>query len=255
MPIEWVPSRVVLRERVRSFEPGELEVRHWKGHDPHALVDALKRESAPRVGYSPPVSRHAYAFPYGRLTVERTLAAREFEAFRSNGLLHGSTAADVFHYLDGSTQGLTGLVETPVALMHQPATGRSAIVTVWKEGTRSLREFLYDRDVSMHLKRRAMLGAMRKLARLHDAGFIHGHVKTDNLVVTPRGTVHFADITGVYPSLPAKAEQELELALNNFGHVIDDEHLPGLTEHKLRRVYNENRLKRPVRAPTRLRPS
>lgn len=165
----------------RRFEGRGLKVLHWPRHDPNELLDALERAPVHVVGTTPPVRVHKFG--------NQLLAVRAFR--RGDGF---EDLLFAFGTLADAAKSRAAFVELPVALVANSAS-EGRIVTLWKKDSRPLDEFLADNRIPMALRERACLSAARKLAKLHAAGFVHGHVNPDNFLADSRGNASLIDYT------------------------------------------------------------
>jgi len=193
----------------KRFNGRGVVLLHSAKHDPNELLDVIEGEPARVVGVTPPVR----VYKFGR----QELAVRDFR--RDDGredLLYA------FDTLVGAAKSRAALVELPIALVSRAASdGR--IVTLWKKGTRSLGEYLDDARVPQAAKRKACISAARKLAKLHAAGFIHGHPEPENFLVNRRsGNAHLVDYTFQHLNYAENADsRELESPAYYFGRMAE----------------------------------
>ncbi len=160
MPLEWKTSKV-----------GEFEVTHWAKHDPTELVKAITSAPLKEFGKTRPVL--IYDFGPHRIAVRNL--------FRNTR---------IFDLLKQTIDAKT-IVEMPVALFKKE--GQYFAATLWRKNTVPFGEFLHDPKVSKKRKRNAALNAVKKLARLHAAGFLHQHPKVENFVVGRRDNAMLVD--------------------------------------------------------------
>ncbi len=162
---------------------GKVTVFHWKKHDPRELLKVLETKPLEELGRHPVVKVHD--FGRHRIAVREALAGEEFV----------NPPMGLFFDLAELADKKLAIVEMPVALiirLHRfpPVT----VVTLWKKNRKKLSDFLERQDVSGKLKEKACLSAARELAKLHAAGFTHGHPHLNNFLVNEkRGDVKLVD--------------------------------------------------------------
>ncbi len=170
MPIKWKTSEVETPE-------GKVKVTHWAKHDPRELIEALQHDWIERKFRNSVVTVYKFG-PH--LIASKTFSSRK--------------AASSFETLRELERKRLAIVETPVALVElQGADSPAQVVTLYKKGTETLGGLFDNLEVPVKTKRKAALSAVAKLARLHAAGFIHGHLHEDNVVVDEHGNAQLID--------------------------------------------------------------
>jgi len=187
MPLEWKTTTIH-----RLFRD-DVEITHWKQHDPKKLLEAINSKPLRTVEGIPKVR----VYPFG----PHELAVREMGPYPQ---------WKYFDFLRQTAERKAAVVEMPVAKISRRGK-KDLVVTLWKKGTRPLGDFLEDTRVPVSLRRKAALKAMRVTAMLHDAGFIHGHIGTSNFVVDKQGIPAMVDYTWLHPAkvLVDKSQAEL----------------------------------------------
>jgi len=192
MPLEWKTTKI-------KRPSGTVEITHWAKHDPQKLLKALEAKPQRVMGLAMPlVSVHR--FGRHRLAVRHEYLWSEFDMLRD---LAEKRAA---------------VVEMPVAYIYHPVKGYLA-VTLWKKAKvhRSLGGFLRDSKVSREDKFAACLSAVRKMAKLHAAGYVHDHLDADNFVLDNSGGVHMVDYTMLKRNLGNASASEAETLISELG--------------------------------------
>ena len=170
MPIKWKTTEIETPE-------GKVKVTHWEKHDPQKLMEALQHNQIDRKGKNSIVTVHKFG---SHLIAAKLFWSRE--------------ATNRFKTLRELERRRLAIVETPVALVELSGEPwRSQIVTLYKKGTVTLKEFLNDLRYGVETKRKAALSAAAKLALLHAAGFTHSHPHENNIVVDKHGNAQLID--------------------------------------------------------------
>ncbi len=178
MPLKWKTSTV-------QHGGEKFEVTHWAKHDPRAILAAIHGKPDAVVGVHP----RGKVFRFG----PHTVIAREFAKTGQ-----WEPPQNLWRTLQKLARNKAAIVEMPVALVQQKRQPPT-IVTIWKKDSRPLDLLLSNPDVSIKRKEQACRSAVRRLGQLHAAGFRHGHIKSDNLVVDRAGNAKLIDYTLVSP--------------------------------------------------------
>lgn len=172
-------------------------VDHWSGHDPASFARLTSSEPMTLAGGNPAVAVHRWG---KRLLAERrvifTTSSQNVQWLARFGYLaqHFEKARRAF-------------VEVPLAVVRAEKPGEVGVVhlfSLWQRGCMPLHEFIQSRVDSPQVGR-ALHSSMRELARLHRAGFLHGHSHPYNVLVTNRGRGRWIDYTKLAPSTQARA--------------------------------------------------
>ncbi len=180
MPIKWETTHV-------EIPAGRVTITHWKRHDPHKLLAALSDTSreAKSLSLSRVPNPRVYRHKFGSLE----LASRKMDYKENSAHEEPNT---LFSHLNELVDKRVSIVETPVAKVVHP-DGTVQVVTIWKKGTQPLTTFLQSNLVHKTDKLNACFSAMKLLAKLHAAGYVHGHPRSDNFVVDSQSKVHLVD--------------------------------------------------------------
>ncbi|MBI2445678.1 hypothetical protein HYV43_04785 [Candidatus Micrarchaeota archaeon] len=199
---------------VTSHTPHYVAV-HRKGLDHAGLFEAMRGRPVRIVGEHPKVHVHDFE--------GREVAVRDFTP-KSSAYRRPEA---VFPILQRISSGRPALVEHAMAhyQVFSAAGSRQVIVTDWHAGSRTMREFLADSDVPAVQKRRACVVLMRKLARLHAQGSLHGHPKLDNAVASAQHVGLLVDPTRLVDGEPDlfdfdRESESTQLASNLATHLI-----------------------------------
>ncbi|MFH1247037.1 MAG: hypothetical protein V1644_01525 [Candidatus Micrarchaeota archaeon] len=166
MSIKWKTHTVEHKGETYS-------VTHWARHDPRKLVDLVHAKPNFTVGQNPPVRVHKFGPHDVAIRTDVYRYKSRFAALAKAAARHAS------------------VLETPVALISH--NGSSYLVTLWKKKTWSFGVFVCDPQVSLTRKKKACVSVARELARLHAAGFVHLHLKPENVVVDKNGKGKLVD--------------------------------------------------------------
>ncbi|MFH0713355.1 MAG: hypothetical protein V1722_01865 [Candidatus Micrarchaeota archaeon] len=174
MSLKW-------EEHIVETPHGKFRVTHWAKHDPHKLIAAIKCTAIRQDAAADPII-NTYSFG------PHELVTRKFSGRRK-------PAAHYFDILRTMADKGVSIVETPVALVQELTYGHhDLLVTLWKQKTQPLSHLLYAGG-KLKVKDEARLNAMRVVAKLHAAGFSHGHLKISNFVVDEKGQTQLIDPT------------------------------------------------------------
>ncbi len=177
MGIPWVWKRT---------EGSGFSAFHHARLDAYELVDALRKRPSAIIGKHPRVFVHLFG--------KRRIAVRNFTQINSDYL----RPEVIFPKLQEQVAARSAVVETPVAhiLLESEENGpRQLVVTWWKDGARPLRDFLEDGSVAWDDKFAVSVSVIRKLARLHALGQLHGHPKLENALALNRRVGALVDPT------------------------------------------------------------
>ncbi|MDP2717407.1 MAG: hypothetical protein Q8P02_01555 [Candidatus Micrarchaeota archaeon] len=184
----------------RTTRTNRYVARHRPDVDHADLFNTIQKPPRYRVGQHPNV--HVHDFGKGVVSV-RDFTPKD-TAYRR--------PEDVFPIMERIAGGRPALVEELLAhfqIFHSDGP-RHLLVTAWHAGSRPMREFLADAAISGVQKRRALEVLMRKLARLHANGYLHGHPKVDNAVASAKQVGLLVDPTRLYEPYPGMFDIERE---------------------------------------------
>ncbi|MFH1247038.1 MAG: hypothetical protein V1644_01530 [Candidatus Micrarchaeota archaeon] len=208
-----------------SFKGGVIT--HLKQHSAADILHALAQPASRIVGRNPPVHVHAFG--------KRELAVR-----------HGLDG-EVFEILRMTAAGRAAVVELPVARVDEEGKP-SKLVTLWKKGNIPFMDFVRDPTISFKLKMNAGLSAARSLAKLHAAGFVHLHAKTENVVVNKNGkgglvdpilTTPLSVVSGCYTEQHFRdSDTSGALSMNNWAEVLSANSPHGVN-HTSSRIFSK----------------
>ncbi len=152
----------------RNSDVAGVRVTHWKKEDAQTIVDSISSKPLRIVNTENGPTIHVYA--YG----PHELAVRKY-GDPARGL-------DIFYTLKQSVEEKAALTEIPFAKIRH-LDGDFSVVTLWKKRTRMLHEYLRDVTVAMDDKKLMCKRVVKLVAKLHAAGYTHGHIKGDNVLV------------------------------------------------------------------------
>lgn len=183
---------------------GNIRVTHWANGnekykiDPRELLQTIETNKNIVYGKderlaATPILKQV---PFGKYM----LAARHYRKGRNNV---NWPASYLFKQLKNTVDRKIAIVEMPVALVEYPFPRLSSeagihdtiLVSLWKKKTRCLHAFLGDENVAVEKKQLAVHNAVKKIARLHANGFVHGHLRPENMVINEKGETKFVDYT------------------------------------------------------------
>ncbi len=157
MVLEWHESNVA-----------GVRVTHWQKESAPSIVNAISSKPVRVVETLNGPAIHVYA--YGK----HELAVRTYR--------EPAKSIDVFNTLKKSVEEKAALTEVPFAKIRDKNNDVS-VVTLWKKGTRTLHEYLDDLNVGLDAKKITCKRVVRLVAKLHAAGYSHGHVHARNILL------------------------------------------------------------------------
>ncbi len=169
MSLEW---------KTTEFGNGKdkVTVTHLAKHKAREILAALGRPAIKEAGGIPPVS----TYEFGR----HELVTRTW-----------MDAPQTFSHLQETVKRKVAIVEMPIALVqfadqpHEPT-----LITLWKKKTTPAAEYL-KQPLTKKQVNVLFANMVRQTAKLHAAGFSHGHLKLDNFVVSQNGEPQLIDPT------------------------------------------------------------
>ncbi len=207
---------------------GWRKMEHWAKEDPLAIYGSLKGKPDEIAGGRPQVSKYSWTPQGGQRPV--SLAVRSFSS-KEGDALAGALKALV--------DRKAAVLEMPVAIVRTPFT--TTIATYWKEDTRPFEEYVKDPKVPLERKMKTVEGAMRQMAKLFHAGFVHEHPHWLNWRVTPGGDARMIDYTLLRPLHAGDSfnSQDLNQAISSFSHQLWLHHEQVLTQAPEIQKFNE----------------
>ncbi len=227
MTLKWKTTKVE-----RPY--GTVHVTHWKKLPPEQIAELVKALDGK------PEQEFPHSFPSVRKYrfMQFPLAVRDQTRTRVPPS-QGATARR-FQMLTKLLRQKSAFFELPFAIVRSPLGHK--YITVWKEGTTPLTQFLNDPNVSLDRKRSACEQTFKMLGRLHARGFLHGHPHTENWSINRRGDVKIVDWAGMDANTN---EYDQSTELNTvISSILKTGMLPTVAEQPLFARKNPEELKR-----------